>query len=182
MSVSAAKKALMAERTNNNKWYWLTPMLLLLFPSVVVIAWWRCAPPTPTALERSSASQSTLILPPTIAGSHVAADASALAPPEARPPVVALPVALQTATPLAQRPSAPKSRPVPGELSDDAIAAFDSETIAMLNSHKYWSFEKQALVDGLYDQWLNQKQQGDDGENARRQITWALEGRFMENY
>ena len=50
----------------------------------------------------------------------------------------------------------------------------------MLNSHKYWS--KQGLADGLYDVWLNKKQQGVDVEDVRKQIAWALQGMFMEEY
>jgi hypothetical protein len=37
-------------------------------------------------------------------------------------------------------------------------------------------------VDGLYDVWLNKRQQGLDVGDVRQQIAWALQGMFMENY
>ncbi|MFL5304420.1 MAG: hypothetical protein ACJ8F1_04375 [Polyangia bacterium] len=70
----------------------------------------------------------------------------------------------------------------PGDLSDDAIAAFSPETIEMLNKHKYWSAQKGALLVGLYDTWVDRKEQGVDAEDVRQQIAWALQGVFMEDY
>ena len=52
----------------------------------------------------------------------------------------------------------------------------------MLNGHKYWSAEKGAFVDGLYNAWLDKKRQGVDVEDVRQQTVWALQGTFMEEY
>ena len=68
----------------------------------------------------------------------------------------------------------------PGELSEAAIATLDSDTIAMLTRHKYWTPD--GFVDRLYDVWLDKKQQGSDTEDARRQIAWALKGMFIDEY
>ena len=70
----------------------------------------------------------------------------------------------------------------PGDVSDDAIAAFSPETIEMLNRHKYWSAAKGTLLVGLYDTWVDRKEQGVDAEDVRQQIAWALQGVFMEDY
>jgi hypothetical protein len=77
-------------------------------------------------------------------------------------------------------PNLSQTAPPPGDVSNAAIAAFGPDTVKMLNSHKYWT--PNGLVDGLYDAWADNRNQGLDVEDARQQINWALKGMFMENY
>ena len=77
-------------------------------------------------------------------------------------------------------PSPSQKAAVAGEVSNEAIALLDPATVRMLNSHKYWT--PNGLVDGLYDAWADRRNQGQDAEDVRQQINWALRGMFMENY
>lgn len=177
----------MSERINGSKLYWLTPVLLLIFPTLVMILWWRWTPPEPARLEAVSMKprSSSALLPVAVSSQTTeprVGELSASSPESPLSPLTAVPAPPRVTPALTVVPSTPTRRAARAELTDDVIASFDPETMAMLNGHKYWSYEKQALVDGLYDQWLNEKHEGADTENARRQIAWALEGRFMENY
>ena len=163
------------ERTRKNNWLWL----LLLLPLLVGL-WWRHR--KTEVAEAPSQSLYGEIEPTTT--NHTKVAERPLPPPRfalakklALPPP---PVDQRAAKRSKDDASLTKTGLAPGELSDDAIAAFDPDTIAMLNSHKYWTVN--GLVDRLYDAWLEKKQQGVDTEDIRQQIAWALQGMFMESY
>jgi hypothetical protein len=154
----------MAERTKKNKWLWL----LLLLPLLGGL-WWRNRK-TEVAEERSLPPPPGEIESTTINEPKVAEEPPP--PPRfvlAKKPIAPLPsIDQRTAMRPKEDSSLTKMGLAPGDLSDDAIAAFDPDTIAMLNSHKYWTAH--GLVDRLYDAWLEKKQQGVDTEDVRQQI------------
>ena len=163
------------ERAKKSAWLWLVLLLPLLGG-----LWWRhrktevaedaSLPPSPGEME------STTINSPKAAEKPLPPPRFAMVKmPTLPPPVVQRPTTWSKGD-----ASLPKSGVAPENLSDDAIAAFDSDTIAMINSHKYWTAH--GLVDRLYDAWLEKKQQGVDTEDVRQQIAWTLKGGFMESY
>lgn len=168
----------MAGRAKKKPWLWL-----LLLPPLLGVLWLR-GEKTESAAEPALGSSPEEIGP---AAHDKASAAEEQPPPPPRfavakgpplPPLLAQPT--PTAPAQAKDAGLPKAGPAQGEPTDDAIAAFDAGTIAMLNSHKYWT--PQGLVDRLYDAWLNKKVQGLDVEDVRKQIGWALKGMFMEEY
>ena len=166
----------MAEGAKKRSWSW--PLLLL---PLLGGLWWRhrkietaedpSLPPSPGEIESPTINEPKVAEKP-------------LPPPRfalAKKPSLAPPSEDQRAAPLPKEDSSlTKAGLAPGDLSDDAIAAFDADTIAMLNSHKYWT--PGGLVDRLYDAWLDKKQQGVDTQDVRQQIVWAMKGGFMESY
>jgi len=167
----------MVERGKRSKWFWL---LLLLFP----VGWWWGRDFGPDVREEESLEGAT-----SAAASTTTDESHPAKRPSQSPPRLALPekpflsppsLNQEIAAPPAPAPSLTKTEPLPVDLSDAEIAAFSPETIKMLNTHKYWT--PNGLVDGLYDAWVNKKQQGVDVEDVRKQIGWALQGMFMENY
>lgn len=157
---------------------WLLPSLLL-----AGWLWWKQSEPEPTedATEETASPAAPLTLdePPRAAERPVSPPPAIRKSPAAAPPA---PIPVHVPPTPARAENADRAPFRPGDLSDDAIAAFSPETIEMLNRHKYWSAHKGALVEGLYDTWVDRKEQGVDAEDVRQQIAWALQGIFMEEY
>ncbi|MBN2573897.1 MAG: hypothetical protein JXP73_04965 [Deltaproteobacteria bacterium] len=169
----------MTNRRKKGRWFWL---LLLLLP----LGWFWLGNREPKVAGEPSLEDPSAERAATLGSQPKVAKKRSLPPPRlALPerPSSSPPLANQgTTTPPIGAPGLAKTALAPLDVSDAAIAAFGPETIRMLNSHKYWSAEKGALVEGLYDVWVDKKQQGIDVEDVRKQIGWALRGIFMEEY
>jgi hypothetical protein len=138
--------------------------------------WWEQSDPETTEHATENATEETASPPAplTLEQPSKAAEQAPSPPPAIRKAPAAAPAPIPANV---ARDALP-----PGDLSDDAIAAFSPETIEMLNKHKYWSAQKGALLVGLYETWVDRKEQGVDAEDVRQQIAWALQGVFMEDY
>jgi hypothetical protein len=167
----------LVEHTKKINWLWL----LLLLP-VLGGLWWGYR--NPTVADEPSPRPPISEIESKTSDEPKAAEEPPLPPPRLalpkQPPLPPPTVDHRTATRPQAYSSSTNTGPASGELSDDAIAALSADTIAMLNSHKYWT--PHGLVDGLYDVWLNKRQQGLDVADVRQQIAWALKGAFMESY
>jgi hypothetical protein len=64
-----------------------------------------------------------------------------------------------------------------GDTSDAALDHVSAETIAMLNSNRYYSLQNGAYMDiGLYQAWLNSRSNGANTADVKQQIGAVLTG------